>query len=110
MELRNSYQNRPNIGLALLWSVGQAGKNDLQTGVRIWLEMMLPVMSMKHYTRFVVEYLGLLLNQHRITKDTVLSKPVMDLQNFVTVQVYIYLDLNKRDCLLDLNALNKNFH
>ena len=110
MELRNSYQNRPNIGLALLWSVGQAGKNDLQTGVRIWLEMMLPVMSMKHYTRFVVEYLGLLLNQHRITKDTVLSKPVMDLQNFVTVQVYIYLDLNKRDCLLDLNTLNKNFH
>ena len=87
IELRNSYQNRPNIGLAILWSVGQAGKKDLQSGVRVWLDVMLPLLSMKHYTKFIVEYIAILLNQHRITKDTVLAKPVMDLANFVTVQV-----------------------
>jgi hypothetical protein len=33
-ELRNSYQNRPNIGTALLWAVGLGGKKDLQTGLK----------------------------------------------------------------------------
>ena len=39
IELRNSYQNRPKIGLALLWGVGQGGKKDLETGLKgllIW--------------------------------------------------------------------------
>ena len=34
MELRNSYQNRPHIGTALLWAVGLGGKKDLQVGLK----------------------------------------------------------------------------
>ena len=34
IELRNSYQNRPNIGLAILWSVGQAGAKSLHSGIK----------------------------------------------------------------------------
>jgi len=34
VELRNSYQNRPAVGLAILWSVGQAGRKNLQSGVK----------------------------------------------------------------------------
>ena len=33
-ELRNSYQNRPAIGLAILWSVGQAGAKSLHSGIK----------------------------------------------------------------------------
>ncbi|KAJ8935395.1 hypothetical protein NQ314_012813 [Rhamnusium bicolor] len=31
--LRNSYQNRPNIGLSILWAVGHVGVNDLHSGL-----------------------------------------------------------------------------
>jgi hypothetical protein len=34
IDLRNSYQNRPNIGTALLWAAGLAGKKDLQIGLK----------------------------------------------------------------------------
>ena len=33
-ELRNSYQNKPVIGTAILWSVGQAGMKSLHSGIR----------------------------------------------------------------------------
>lgn len=35
--LRNSYQNRPNIGMSILWAVGQAGISDFQIGLKSML-------------------------------------------------------------------------
>lgn len=32
--LRNSYQNRPNVGLSILWAVGQAGYSDFNVGLK----------------------------------------------------------------------------
>merc|ERR1711970_866872 len=61
IELRNSYQNRPAVGLSILWSTGQAGNKSLHSGIKVWLEIMLPVITMKHYTKFVVDYLEALL-------------------------------------------------
>ena len=34
IELRNSYQNRPAVGLAILWSTGQAGLKSLHSGIK----------------------------------------------------------------------------
>lgn len=31
--LKNSYQNRPNIGLSILWAVGHVGVKDFQCGL-----------------------------------------------------------------------------
>lgn len=31
--LKNSYQNRPHIGLSILWAVGHVGINDPQSGL-----------------------------------------------------------------------------
>jgi len=91
IELRNSYQNRPAVGLSILWSTGQAGNKSLHSGIRVWLEIMLPVITMKHYTKFVVDYLGALLAAHNITKATLLNKPVMDIPNFLTVQDTVFI-------------------
>lgn len=107
IELRNSYQNRPNIGQAILWSVGQAGRKDIYTGVRVWLEVMLPLLTMKHYTKFVVDYLQVLLDTHTITPETVLSKPVMDIPNLNTLQDTVFVTAGQinKDCgrqLVDL--------
>lgn len=33
-ELRNSYQNRQNIGLSILWSLGQCGIKDFDAGLK----------------------------------------------------------------------------
>jgi len=91
IELRNSYQNRPNVCQSILWSTGQAGNKSLHSGIKVWLEIMLPVITMKHYTKFVVDYLASLLATHNITKATVLNKPVMDIPNFLTVQDTVFI-------------------
>jgi len=95
IELRNSYANRPAIGLAILWSVGQAGLKSLHTGIKVWLEIMLPVMTMRHYSKFVVDYLANLLTTHNINTNTNLNKPVMDIQNFLTVQDSVFVLSNQ---------------
>jgi len=86
VELRNSYQNRPNVGLSILWSVGQAGNKSLHSGIKVWLEIMLPLITMRHYSKFVVDYLSTLLTTHNISSSTQMNKPVMDISNFITVQ------------------------
>jgi len=91
VELRNSYQNRPAVGLAILWSVGQAGNKSLHSGIKVWLEVMLPVVTLKHYTKYVVDYLGALLAAHNISTGTQLNKPVMDISNLVTVQDTVFI-------------------
>ncbi|KAJ8958641.1 hypothetical protein NQ318_016366 [Aromia moschata] len=57
VNLRNSYQNRPNIGLSILWAIGQARVNDLHCGLTVFQELFLPLLDMKNYSRFVAKYL-----------------------------------------------------
>jgi hypothetical protein len=33
-ELRASYQNRPNITMAMMWTLGQGGRKDLSIGLK----------------------------------------------------------------------------
>jgi len=95
IELRNSYQNRPAIGQAILWSVGQAGLKSLHSGIRVWLDIMLPVITLRHYSKFCVDYLSVLLETHNISPKTSMNKPVMDIQNFTTVQDAVFILSNQ---------------
>lgn len=61
--LRNSYQNRPNIGLSILWAIGHVGITDLHSGLTAFQELFLPLLEMKNYSRFVVQYLLDLLSR-----------------------------------------------
>uniref|UniRef100_A0A182T037 Uncharacterized protein n=1 Tax=Anopheles maculatus TaxID=74869 RepID=A0A182T037_9DIPT len=63
--LRNSYQNRHNIGLNLLWALGQGGYSDLDVGLKVWQDIMVPVMEMKNYNRYTCEYVQRILKLHR---------------------------------------------
>lgn len=60
--LRNSYQNRSSIGLNILWALGQGGYRDPTVGVRVWQNIMVPVLEMKSYTKWVCEYVHRMLN------------------------------------------------
>ena len=66
-ELIKSYQNRTNVGTALLWALGQCGRKDLAAGLKIWIEYMRPLLRLRHYSRFVVTYLSGLLKLHSST-------------------------------------------
>ena len=63
-ELIKSYQNKTNVGTALLWALGQCGRKDLSSGLKIWSEYMRPLLRLRHYSRFVVSYLNELLHLH----------------------------------------------
>ena len=52
---------------------------------------MLPLITMRHYSKFVVDYITVLLAVHNITKDTMMNKPVMDISNFNTVQDTVFV-------------------
>ncbi|KAG4074769.1 hypothetical protein HA402_006408 [Bradysia odoriphaga] len=60
--LRNSYQNRSSIGLSLLWALGQGGYKDATVGCRVWQNIMVPVLEMKSYSKWVCEYVYRMLN------------------------------------------------
>lgn len=74
--LRNSYQSRPPIGSVLLWAVGQGGLRDVSTGVRVWQNIMLPVLEVKAYTRFVCEHVRRVLAK---ADDAAQAGQIMDL-------------------------------
>ncbi|KAK5649111.1 hypothetical protein RI129_004003 [Pyrocoelia pectoralis] len=62
--LRTSYQNRPPIGLSILWGLGQAGIKDLHAGLKVFQEVMLPIIEMKSFSRYILKYLISLINRH----------------------------------------------
>lgn len=108
--LRNSYQNRPPIGLSILWAVGQVGWRDLHLGLKVFNDLMLPLIEMKNYSRYIVEYLLHILTKHKetaVTKeefflvlDTVFSKKkypadVVQQLNKTAIELGGLLDRNK---------------
>ena len=40
--------------------------------ISVWLEIMVPVMTMKHYSKFVVNYLVQLLRLHKVRNTHIL--------------------------------------
>ncbi|KAH8261777.1 hypothetical protein KR038_000093 [Drosophila bunnanda] len=89
--LRNSYQNRSNICLSILWAIGQGGFKSLNEGVRVWQNLMLPNLELKQYTKFVVEYMERVLNAEAARKS---SDPLL---------------LNQQEFFSTYNALNAQY-
>ncbi|XP_030031154.2 transmembrane protein 214 [Manduca sexta] len=72
--LRNSYQNRPPIGLSLLWAFGQGGLRDFAVGMKAWQELFLPLIELKNYSKYVVGYLSKLMDLHAGTDAAKISQ------------------------------------
>lgn len=64
INLRNSYQNRPPIGLTLLWAFGQGGYKNFNVGLKVWQELFLPIIEMKNYTKYIMSYITNLVDAH----------------------------------------------
>ncbi|XP_062860436.1 transmembrane protein 214 [Trichomycterus rosablanca] len=64
LELLSSNQNRPTKCLSIMWTLGQAGFNDLIQGIKVWLGIMLPVLGVKTLSAYAIAYLERLLVLH----------------------------------------------
>ena len=67
--VKNSYQNRKNIGLSLLWAISQAGRKNLIVGLKVWHEVMSPMLETKSYCSYVAQILNDLVFGHDICYD-----------------------------------------
>ncbi|XP_076682530.1 transmembrane protein 214 [Andrena cerasifolii] len=86
---RNSYQNRKSIGLSLLWSLSQAGRKNLAVGLKVWHEVMSPMLETKSYSNYVAEILNDLVFGH---------------ENFHDLTPELYLDIVEDTCSGKLNV------
>lgn len=80
--LRNSYQNRSAIGLTLFWALGQGGYQDLSVGLKVWLNIMLPLLDLKSYSKFICEYI------HRILTTTKTDETGLNLTGDEFIKIY----------------------
>ncbi|KAK9306615.1 hypothetical protein QLX08_002800 [Tetragonisca angustula] len=69
IRVKNSYQNRKNIGLSLLWAISQAGRKNLTVGLKVWHEVMSPMLETKSYCNYVAEILNDLVFGHEMCHD-----------------------------------------
>uniref|UniRef100_A0A1S4H254 Transmembrane protein 214 n=2 Tax=Anopheles gambiae TaxID=7165 RepID=A0A1S4H254_ANOGA len=98
--LRNSYQNRHNIGLSLLWALGQGGYNDLDVGLKVWQDIMVPVMELKNYNRFTSDYVVRILRLHRAHRLTLGGSEFLTILSSLTTQPKACRELDEAAQLL----------
>ncbi|EZA58370.1 hypothetical protein DMN91_006252 [Ooceraea biroi] len=78
VSIRNSYKNRKDVCLSLLWAWSQASKKNLPAGLTIWHKVMLPLLDTKRYTSYVVQNLNDL---------------VFDCNNVCDIGLDLYMDI-----------------
>lgn len=86
-DLRTSYQNRQNICLSILWAAGQAGMGDLNAGLKVWLELMLPLVGMRAYSKFTIDYLNDLLRSY---PDATSCSDVLGVKELFPILDFVY--------------------
>lgn len=61
-EMLASPNRQPREVLALMWCAGPLPEENLIQGLRVWMEVMLPQLTVKQLTKFIVSYLETLLS------------------------------------------------
>ncbi|XP_055540761.1 transmembrane protein 214 [Wyeomyia smithii] len=93
--LRNSFQNRSNIGLSLLWALGQGGFRDLNVGLKVWQDIMVPVAELKTYSKYVYEYVHKILVKHKTTRLEISSSDFLTILSSLSTQSKASRDVTK---------------
>ncbi|XP_074113094.1 transmembrane protein 214 [Cotesia typhae] len=97
ISLRNSYQNKKSIGLAILWALGQGGKKNLTVGLTLWHEVMASMLESRNYAYHVTKILREMFTIHSkninnsLTTDMYLN--IVD--DFCSGKINIHTSLSK---------------
>ncbi|KAK3783194.1 hypothetical protein RRG08_046987 [Elysia crispata] len=65
LELLKTHQNRPALCISILWAVGQCGTKNFKCGLKVWLELMLPMLEVRQVAHYPVECLEQLVRTHK---------------------------------------------
>jgi len=86
-ETLRSIESRVPALLSVLWVASQAGHKDTRTGVKVWMDAMLPLISMKNYGGFVAQVAAQLtpkVKDVKLKADTISVTDYFDLLSQVT--------------------------
>lgn len=85
-EILTEHQGRPLRCLSILWAIGQCGQKDLQTGLRIFFDLMFPLVSSRPLAPFILGHLDLILSVH--AKHLTKGSKSLGLTEFFTLLDY----------------------
>ncbi|XP_014296425.1 transmembrane protein 214-A [Microplitis demolitor] len=101
--LRNSYQNKKSIGLAILWALSQGGKKNLTVGLTLWHEVMASMLESRNYAYHVTKILKELFNIHskNISNNLTADMYLNIVDDFCSGKINIHASLSKEisNCL-----------
>jgi len=64
LELLTTHQNKLPRCLSILWCLGVAGNKDFRSGLRVWMEVMMPMLKVRPVAPYCVDYLEELFRTH----------------------------------------------
>ncbi|XP_013399368.1 transmembrane protein 214-B [Lingula anatina] len=87
LELMKGNKSRTLRCLSIMWALGQTGHTDFRCGLKVWLELMMPMTGMKTLAGYAVDYLEMLFKNH---KDLSSASSVIGFKEFFPVLDLIY--------------------
>lgn len=64
--LRNNFEGDDNVCMKLLWGFSQAGYSDVNVGIRIWCNLMMPVINIPRYSGYVCRYIARIIDDYSL--------------------------------------------
>lgn len=64
LELLTTHQNKLPRCLSILWCLGVGGNKDFRSGLRVWMEVMMPMLKSRPVAPYCVDYLEELFRTH----------------------------------------------
>ncbi|CAH1773178.1 unnamed protein product [Owenia fusiformis] len=87
-DMMKSNQNRPLRCLSIMWALGQCGIKSLKCGIKVWLNLMVPVLGTRSLSSYTVDYLDNLFRQHGDLKP---AFDVMSFRDFFPIMDAIFI-------------------
>ncbi|KAG1653092.1 Transmembrane protein 214-B [Nymphon striatum] len=81
------YSNRSQVCLSLMWAAGQMGIKNFNDGLKVWLSLMFPMINLKSYSKYVIDYLVSIFNQHTNVKS---SSDILGVDEFFAIMDYMF--------------------
>lgn len=82
-EIRNKYQEKPNLYLTQVWCLQSVGFSNLKAGLDVWKKLYEPQLDHKYFYQFAIKYLQQVLNNNSNYKDALGVINVQDLMRIL---------------------------
>jgi len=105
-ELLAENQGRPLRCLAILWAIGQCGQKDLNTGLRVFFDIMHPLVSTRQLAPFILGNLDLILKLNG--KHLNQGSKSLGLQGYFTVLDFFNQSKPTSLTSVEMNQLSKS--